>query len=57
MGEVGTVNITPRPYRDESDLDKMRALLQAGRQAANGTYYVHVGDLNWWLFYPQGKDL
>jgi mycothiol synthase len=29
----------------------MRAILVAGRQAHNGTYYVHVGDLNWWLFY------
>jgi GNAT superfamily N-acetyltransferase len=30
----------------------MCALLQAGRAAANGTYYVHMGDLQWWLFYP-----
>ena len=42
----------PRPYRDESDIAKMCDLLQKGRKAANGTYYVHVGDLNWWLFYP-----
>jgi len=42
----------PRPYRDETDLEKMRKLLQAGRQASNGTYYVHTGDLSWWLFYP-----
>lgn len=42
----------PRPYRDESDLEKMRVILQNGRKSKNGTYYVHVGDLNWWLFYP-----
>jgi mycothiol synthase len=42
----------PRPYRSEIDLDRMRSLLQVGRQAANGTYYVHTGDLNWWLYYP-----
>lgn len=42
----------PRPYRDERDLEKMKALLVSGRQAANGSYYVHTGDLDWWLYYP-----
>lgn len=45
----------PRPYRDPSDLEKMRQLLIEGRRANNGTYYVHAGDLNWWLFYPPQK--
>lgn len=31
----------------------MRALLMAGRRSANGSYYVHIGDLNWWLFYSE----
>jgi mycothiol synthase len=47
-----TMQIEPRLYRDQADLDKMRSLLQAGRRANNGTYYIHTGDLNWWLFYP-----
>lgn len=42
----------PRPYRDYSDFDKLRHILMEGRQANNGTYYVHIGDVNWWLFYP-----
>lgn len=42
----------PRPYRDEQDLERMKSLLILGRQAANGTYYVHTGDLDWWLHYP-----
>ena len=42
----------PRPYQDSNDLEAIRILLQAGRAARNGTYYIHVGDLNWWLFYP-----
>jgi len=42
----------PRPYRDERDLEAMRNLLVQGHMAANGTYYVHIGDLNWWLYYP-----
>ncbi len=46
------MNLMPRLYKDERDLDALRNLLLAGRRAANGTYYVHTGDLNWWLFYP-----
>lgn len=42
----------PRPYNDYRDFDKLRHILIAGRQADNGTYYVHIGDVNWWLFYP-----
>lgn len=42
----------PRPYRDEQDLARMKSLLVLGRQAGNGTYYVHTGDLDWWLYYP-----
>jgi ribosomal protein S18 acetylase RimI-like enzyme len=42
----------PRPYRDYGDFDKMRHILIEGRKASTGTYYVHVGDVNWWLFYP-----
>ncbi len=46
-----------RPYRDEGDLEAMCALLVAGRQAGGPVYYVHVGDLNWWIFFLlQGLD-
>jgi len=43
----------PRRYRSLQDLARMRALLMAGRRAAKGSYYVHIGDLNWWLFYSE----
>jgi mycothiol synthase len=52
MSLEANMEIEPRAYRDAVDLDKMRLLLQAGRKANNGTYYIHIGDLNWWLFYP-----
>jgi len=42
----------PRPYRDKRDFEKMLTLLVEGRRANSGTYYVHVGDVQWWLFYP-----
>ena len=44
------MTITARHYRDISDLKEMQAVLSAGRQAANRAYYVHPGDLSWWLF-------
>ena len=40
-----------RSYQGPGDLHAMLDLLSEGRQANNGTYYVHRGDLQWWLFY------
>jgi len=42
----------PRRYETERDLTRMLALLQVGRAANNGSYYPHVGDVQWWLYYP-----
>lgn len=40
-----------RPYCNAADLESARAILSAGRKAAGPVYYVHCGDLHWWLFY------
>lgn len=40
-----------RAYEGMHDLHAMLDLLAEGRQADNGTYYIHRGDLQWWLFY------
>jgi len=45
-------NLVSRAYAGLQDLEKMRSLLIEGRRVNNGTYYIHIGDLNWWLFYP-----
>lgn len=48
------MRLYPRPYRDDNDLAAVRAVLVAGRRAMDAGqpgYYVHVGDVNWWLFY------
>ncbi|HSB66218.1 MAG TPA: GNAT family N-acetyltransferase [Anaerolineales bacterium] len=42
----------PRRYRDDRDLEAMLQVLMEGRKADNGSYYVHIGDLKWWLYYP-----
>lgn len=46
----------PQPYRDSSDLEKMLSILIEGRKANNGAYYVHTGDLSWWLFYHDPEE-
>ncbi len=46
------VSHVSRAWRDERDFAAMRHLLSLGRAAANGCYYVHPGDLNWWTNYP-----
>ena len=43
--------IQARAYEGLQDLHAMLDLLAEGRKANNGTYYVHRGDLQWWLFY------
>jgi ribosomal protein S18 acetylase RimI-like enzyme len=40
-----------RPYQGLQNLQAMLDLLSEGRKANNCTYYVHRGDLQWWLFY------
>jgi ribosomal protein S18 acetylase RimI-like enzyme len=40
-----------RGYEGMHDLQAMLDLLAEGREANNGTYYIHRGDLQWWLFY------
>lgn len=40
-----------RSYENLQDLHAMLDLLSEGRKANNETYYVHRGDLQWWLFY------
>ncbi|MGE5124375.1 MAG: GNAT family N-acetyltransferase [Acidobacteriaceae bacterium] len=42
----------PRPYRGAEDMQAMLELLQRGWVANNGSYYIHPGDLKWWLYYP-----
>ncbi len=44
--------MTPRPYRDLTDFKRLREILMEGRRANNGTFYIHPGDVVWWLFYP-----
>ena len=42
-----------RSYEGLHDLRAMLDLLSEGCRANNGTYYIHRGDLQWWLFYSE----
>lgn len=45
--------ITHRPYAGLDDLQAMKNLAIAGRNATQNRAHVHPGDLDWWLFYGQ----
>lgn len=48
------MDLTPRPYQADRDLAAVHSVLIEGRQAMArglGSYFVHPGDVNWWLFY------
>jgi len=42
----------PRAYCEIQDLSAMLVVLMRGRKVDNGSYYIHIGDLMWWLYYP-----
>src|SRR6266545_3432895 len=46
-GGATTMNLQARPYRDSTDLARMRQLLIAGRQATTPALYMHPGYLDW----------
>jgi mycothiol synthase len=53
VGKVGGEGMKePRLFSNHQDLDSMIELLVEGRKANNGSYYIHQGDLKWWLYYP-----
>lgn len=43
--------LTSRPYQGYQDFEQLKSILVDGRKAATNAYYVHVGDIAWWLFY------
>jgi mycothiol synthase len=49
--KISNMKIEPRPFRDKHDLESMRNILIEGKKANTPIYYIHSGDLNWWLFY------
>jgi mycothiol synthase len=45
------MTIKHRPYNGIQDFILMTSILAVGRKTTNCSYYVHVGDLSWWMFY------
>jgi mycothiol synthase len=51
-----TLSIRPRPYSGLPDFMRMASILAIGRKMARQTYYVHIGDLSWWMFYSDHDE-
>lgn len=43
--------LTSRPYQGYQDFEQLKSILVDGRKAETSAYYIHVGDIAWWLFY------
>ncbi len=48
--------VAGRPYRDGSDLARMRELLVAGTAAGIPGSYMHPGELYWMTYYPPDEE-
>lgn len=44
------------PYNGIQDFITMTAILAVGRKTTQRPYYVHTGDLSWWMFYSDHDD-
>jgi ribosomal protein S18 acetylase RimI-like enzyme len=49
------MSIQGRPYRDDTDLARMRQLLVDGAQANSVASYMHPGSLDWDIYYPPNE--
>ncbi len=54
--ENNNMNLKARPYRDHTDLVKMRQLLMMGYQANIAASYMHPGCLDWDIHYPPDEQ-
>jgi len=50
------MNLHARPYRDATDVARMRQLLVAGRQVTTFTSYMHPGYLDWDTHCPNDEQ-
>ena len=48
--------ITHRPYQGIKDFIAMTSILAIGRKTDRNSYYVHTGDLSWWMFYSDHDE-
>lgn len=45
-----------RPYNGLPDFMRMTSVLAVGRKTTRCPYYVHIGDLSWWMFYTDHDE-
>ncbi len=43
--------LQPQPYQGANDFAAMRYILTEGCKLSRHSRYIHIGDLNWWLYY------
>ena len=48
--------VSHRPYQGFRDFIAMKTILAIGRKIDTASYYVHTGDLSWWMFYSDHHE-
>jgi hypothetical protein len=55
-GASNSMKIDARPYRDSTDIARMRQLLMTGTKANIAASYAHPGCLDWGTHYPPNEE-
>jgi len=50
------MTLKPHPYHGIEDFIVMTCILTVGRKTSKQPYYIHPGDLGWWMFYNDHDD-
>jgi GNAT superfamily N-acetyltransferase len=50
------MTLESHPYNGFQDFVIMTSILAVGRKTSKRPYYVHTGDLSWWMFYGDYDD-
>jgi ribosomal protein S18 acetylase RimI-like enzyme len=50
------MSLRHHPYTGFQDFITMTSILSVGRKISQRPYYVHTGDLSWWMFYSDHDD-
>ncbi len=45
------MTLQPHPYQGADNFAALRSILTEGIKASRHSGYIHIGDLNWWLYY------
>jgi hypothetical protein len=55
-GQKMKTTLRSRPYTGLNDFIIMTSILMVGRKTSKRPYYIHTGDLSWWMFHDDHEE-